>query len=88
MNCGQTCVGVDHVYVNDAVYEKFKKILLSEVKNAFDNPNLITSGDYGKINNLNHLNRLKRFYQEDHKGKTLYGGNIIEDQLYFQPTVI
>jgi aldehyde dehydrogenase (NAD+) len=35
LNCGQTCVGVDHVYAHESVYEKFKKVLLSEMKAAF-----------------------------------------------------
>lgn len=28
LNCGQTCVAVDHVYVHQKVYDEFKKILL------------------------------------------------------------
>lgn len=32
LNCGQTCVGVDHVYVHSDVAVKFKKILLEKTK--------------------------------------------------------
>lgn len=55
---------------------------------AFDKQDLVNSGDYGKINNLNHLKRLKGFLNEDHNGKILYGGNIIEDKLHFGPTIV
>lgn len=58
------------------------------MKQAFGKEDLIGSGNYGKINNVNHLRRLKRFYEEEHGGKTLYGGKIIEDKLHFEPTII
>lgn len=58
------------------------------MKLAFGKEDLIGSGNYGKINNANHLRRLKRFYEEEHGGKTLYGGKIIEDKLHFEPTII
>lgn len=28
VNCGQTCIGVDHVYVHESIYNEFKKVLL------------------------------------------------------------
>ena len=28
LNCGQTCVGVDHVYVHESLYKEFKKAFL------------------------------------------------------------
>lgn len=58
------------------------------MKQAFGKEDLIGSGNYGKINNANHLRRLKRFYEEEHGGKTLYGGKIIEDKLHFEPTIV
>lgn len=88
LNCGQTCVGVDHLYIHESIYEKFKKVLLDEIRKAFDKQDLLNSGDYGKINNLNHLKRLERFLKENHGGKILYGGNIIDDKLHFSPTVV
>lgn len=32
MNCGQTCIGVDHVYVHESVYDEFKTLLLRKVQ--------------------------------------------------------
>lgn len=58
------------------------------MKIAFASEDLIGSGNYGKINNANHLKRLQRFYQEEHGGTTLYGGKIIEEKLHFEPTVV
>lgn len=28
INCGQTCVAADHLYINEKVYNEFKKILV------------------------------------------------------------
>ena len=63
VNCGQTCIGADHVYIHEKVYNQFKKILLEEIKKAFDKQDNINSGDYGKINNLNQLNKLKKMLE-------------------------
>jgi aldehyde dehydrogenase (NAD+) len=35
LNCGQTCVGVDHLYIHHSIYEKFKKVFLGELEKAF-----------------------------------------------------
>ena len=31
LNCGQTCIGVDHVYVHETIYDAFKQELLRKV---------------------------------------------------------
>jgi aldehyde dehydrogenase (NAD+) len=30
-NCGQTCIGVDHVYVHEAIREAFRAALLRKL---------------------------------------------------------
>jgi acyl-CoA reductase-like NAD-dependent aldehyde dehydrogenase len=32
LNCGQTCIGVDHVYVHETIYDAFKQELLRKVE--------------------------------------------------------
>jgi len=32
LNCGQTCIGVDHVYVHESQREAFKRTLLSKME--------------------------------------------------------
>ena len=88
INSGQTCVGVDHVYIHEKIYKQFKETLISEVKAAFDNRDNINDGDIGKINNLAHLKKLERLLKENHGGQLLYGGNIVEDKLHISPTVL
>ena len=60
INSGQTCVAADHVYIHEKIYKQFKKVLLEEIKKAFDKQDNVNSGDYGKINNINHLKKLER----------------------------
>jgi len=75
VNSGQTCVGVDHVYVQQKIYNQFKKALLSEIKSAFDKSDNVSGGDYAKINNIGHLRKLERLLK-DNGGELLYGGTI------------
>lgn len=57
-NCGQTCVGVDHVYVHDSVYDQFRKLLLEKVNAGYGNHVDYQDGHYGKIISLARVNRL------------------------------
>ncbi len=51
-NCGQTCIGVDHVYVHSSVKDDFKKTLLKKADDFYANgQNLADEGFYGKIIN-------------------------------------
>lgn len=36
-NCGQTCIGVDHVYVHESVKEIFKKTLITTAEQFYGN---------------------------------------------------
>jgi aldehyde dehydrogenase (NAD+) len=88
INSGQTCVAADHIYIHDKIYSQFKKVLLEEIKKAFDKQDNVNSGDYGKINNLNHLKKLERLLQDQHGGTVLYGGNFVADKLHLSPTIV
>lgn len=48
-NCGQTCVGVDHVYVHAKIADQFKKKVIAEIKKAYDVKDIQSSGDYAKV---------------------------------------
>lgn len=64
-NCGQTCIGVDHVYVHDSVKDQFKKILVEKAEQFYANgQNLADEGNYGKIVNDFHMRRLTKLIKE------------------------
>jgi aldehyde dehydrogenase (NAD+) len=50
-NCGQTCIGVDHVYVHSQIKDSFKEVLLKTAANFYGNQQLADEGNYGKIIN-------------------------------------
>lgn len=88
-NCGQTCVGVDHVYVHSSIADKFKKELLKKIKEFYgDNKQLSTCGDYAKIINQGHVERLTSYISEDHGGKVLLQGEINKEERFISPFVI
>ena len=59
LNCGQTCVGVDHVYVHDSIYDQFKNMLLRKVDEGYGHHKDFKDGDYGKIVSSARINRLE-----------------------------
>ena len=54
-NCGQTCVGVDHVFVHESLRAKFKKMLLEKLDETYGND---PEGSMGTIINDFHVKRL------------------------------
>lgn len=77
LNCGQTCIGVDHVYVHESRKNEFKELLMKKLELFYGgNQNLEEDGNYGKIINQFHLERLSKLINDNHGGEVLYGGTI------------
>lgn len=84
-------MGVDHVFVHESKVKIFEQKLLIKIEEGFGNDLEITvrEGNYGKIINAHHFNRLKKYLnQDDHRGKFLLQGKTDEDKLTIMPTVI
>lgn len=98
LNLGQTCVAPDHVFVHEAVADRFLDACKSQIVKMFgDNP--LESSDYGRVISAKHFERLKRTLQEishvasagvvDVPGGTVVaGGNMQEDTLRIAPTIV
>jgi len=84
MNCGQTCVAPDYLYVHDSVKEVFTDAINENLK-AFYGENPIESDEYGKIVNQRHFQRLVALIDDE---KTIIGGNHNLDDLKIAPTVM
>ena len=77
LNCGQTCVGVDHVYVHESKKTQFKELLLKKLDLFYGgDQNLEEDGNYGKIINQFHLERISKLINDKHEGEVIYGGII------------
>lgn len=86
LNVGQTCVAPDYIFVDKNIGEIFVE-KLKQVIIKFYGKDIINNLDYGRIVNKYHLNRLKNILIKD-KNYIVHGGNLDEDKLYLEPTLI
>nr|VVW87845.1 unnamed protein product [Nymphaea colorata] len=89
-NCGQTCIGVDHVFVHESIREPFRKALLEKLELFYGGEqSLENDGNYGKIINRFHVDRVEKYLKDDHGGSIIYGGKAVNKETRFMgPTVI
>lgn len=87
-NCGQTCVGVDHVFVHSSIYETFKATLLRKVQEGYGHHQNHEDGHYGKIISDARVNRLEELLKDNHGGNILFGGTINKAKRYIAPTIV
>ena len=84
LNSGQTCVAPDYLCVHKSVKDELLKLIINEIRIQFGE-NVRNSEDYPRIVNKSSLERLSGYLND---GKIYYGGNIDEDNLYMEPTLI
>ena len=84
LNAGQTCVAPDYLCVHKSVTDELLKLIINEIRVQFGE-NVRNSEDYPRIVNKSSLERLSGYLND---GKIYYGGNIDEDNLYMEPTLI
>lgn len=84
LNAGQTCVAPDYLCVHKSVKDELLKLIINEIRSQFGE-NVRNSEDYPRIVNKSSLERLSGYLND---GKIYYGGNIDEDNLYMEPTLI
>jgi acyl-CoA reductase-like NAD-dependent aldehyde dehydrogenase len=84
INCGQTCMAPDHLFVHEKIADQF----IDEMKrfiNQFFGDNPLVSQDYGKIISKKHFDRVKSYLND---GKIVVGGEVNEEELYIAPTLM
>lgn len=84
LNAGQTYVAPDYLCVHKSVKDELLKLIINEIRVQFGE-NVRNSEDYPRIVNKSSLERLSGYLND---GKIYYGGNIDEDNLYMEPTLI
>lgn len=84
INCGQTCVAPDYIYVHKSIKSKFLEELKKEIiKQYGENPK--NSEDYGKIVSEREFNRLMSYIEKDN---IEFGGDCDLEKLYIEPTIL
>lgn len=88
LNTGQVCIAPDYLYVHEAVKDEFVKSFKEQVLAFYGKPE--QSGDYGRIVNRMHFNRLKAYLDEAIlDGAVLeIGGETDEVSCFIAPTMI
>ena len=94
-NQGQICLCGSRIFVEEKIYEKFKKDFIKKVSELkVGNPSE-ENINIGALVSKEHLDKVKSFIDitEDEGGKILFGGNKVEVEnckngYYLQPTII
>lgn len=84
LNCGQTCVAPDYIYVHKSVKDGLVEELIKETRRQFTERPL-ENRDYGKIVNEKHFNRIKGLID---KSKVVLGGECDDKSLRIEPTIM
>jgi len=84
LNCGQTCVAPDYVYVHSAVKDKFVEAVKAQIVKQYGEEPL-KNPDFGKIINEKHFTRVSGLIN---KGKVVFGGKTNPETLQIEPTVM
>ncbi|KAL0081422.1 Aldehyde/histidinol dehydrogenase [Phycomyces blakesleeanus] len=86
-NCGQTCVGVDYVFVPQTHADTLINHIRETITEWFgENPQ--QSKDYSRIMNTRHYDRLAGMLDKPHTGTLVIGGERDRETRYIAPTVI
>ncbi|MDQ6526712.1 aldehyde dehydrogenase family protein [Nocardioides sp. LHD-245] len=85
-NAGQTCAGVERVYVHDRVYDRFLDELVTQAKELEARP----GGQVGPITMPSQVDIIRRHIDDAlaRGGRALVGGPVPEGARFVQPTVL
>lgn len=87
INCGQTCVAPDYIFVHSNIKAQFISKLKDKIVQFYG----ITperNAEYSKIITPFHVQRLESMIKEEHGGNIIFGGKCDADQRYVCPTII
>ena len=84
LNCGQTCIAPDYLYVHKDVKDELLTLIVEEIHKQYGD-NLRESRDYTRIISSREINRLSSYLED---GKIFYGGKYNTEELFFEPTII
>ena len=86
LNCGQTCVAPDYVFVHKEVKDEFVKYCQQYIE-QFLGQDWSKNNEYPKMINEKQFDRVVGIIEEDKK-KILYGGKSDKSTMKIQPTLI
>lgn len=84
INCGQTCVAPDYLFVHSEVRDRLIELMKEEITAQYGS-NPLLSPDYPRIVNTKHFDRLVAMLTD---GNIICGGQYDASQRYIAPTLI
>ena len=84
INCGQTCIAPDYLFVHKEVKEEFINLLKENIISFFGTE-AYKSENYGRIINQRQFLRIKNLLSQ---GEIIFGGKHDEQNNYISPTLI
>src|SRR5579872_6437580 len=91
-NCGQVCLSVERIFVEQSVAEKFAALCVEKTKKLRLGSGADPATDVGPLIRPQHVQRMTELIQDaiGHGARILYGGNPRPDlgPNFFEPTVI
>lgn len=89
-NCGQVCVSIERIYVQEAVYDEFVKQVVENVKNVKQGWDTKGEFDIGCMASEDQIKIVEDHVSDAVKkgAKILLGGKRKDKTLFFEPTVI
>ncbi|AZA99547.1 aldehyde dehydrogenase family protein [Chryseobacterium joostei] len=84
INCGQTCVAPDYIYIHESVKSAFIEKFKAHLKTVYNDESL---GKIGKIVSQNQIKNLAG-YLEATPEKVIYGGNYDLETRHFEATLM
>ncbi|KAF0685106.1 hypothetical protein As57867_022909, partial [Aphanomyces stellatus] len=86
VNCGQTCVRPDYLFVHSKIAKEFMGLLVDRL-DAFFGGNPQTSDSYGRLVNAAQVNRLAAIIDAD-RPYVVHGGDVDAEIRYIAPTLL
>jgi aldehyde dehydrogenase (NAD+) len=84
LNAGQTCIAPDYLLIHEDIKMDFIQRMKKYMREFYgENPR--ESGNYTKIINERHFNRLELYLKD---GDVIFGGKVDKDSLYMEPTLL
>ncbi|WP_035456909.1 aldehyde dehydrogenase family protein [Algoriphagus terrigena] len=92
VNCGQTCIAPDYILVHESKKDQLIAELVLAIRDMYDpqHRGIEKSPDLARIVDLRHFSRLQSCLDDavEKGAKVVFGGNILEDELYIEPTLL
>lgn len=84
LNCGQTCVAPDYLFVQKSVKDKLLRQMKKQINKMYGS-DPCKSEDYPRMINQKHFDRVRNLIQNAH---VVCGGGSREDTLQIEPTIL